>query len=175
MTINPRSPDKYVFSMQRKLQKNNPIARALTSFRAQLARCTNRNNFDFKHYGGKGIKVIYDKDAFVDYWVSESKKYPVGTKLTVDRKNTDGNYSFGNIQIIPWVENVCKSNYERAQKIDVYRFSDGCFVETITGLGGAFRLYGATTCYVNGHMKKRHKSPPRGSKMYTFRKHGDTF
>ena len=173
--FNKVSLDKYVFSMQRTLPKSNPIARALCSFRAQKARCTNKGQIDYKHYGGKGVCVSYGKDDFVNWWLKEMLKYPKGTKLTVDRVDTAGNYCFDNIQLIPWKENVRKSNYERAQLVDVYDIKTGLFVKTCRGAAEAGRFGGMGCSNVLLHMNVKTTTARLKRIKFTYRKHGDTF
>jgi hypothetical protein len=90
--------------------QNHPLKRIL---RSMIDRCSNVNNQDFKWYGSKGIQVH-------DQWV----KYPIkfiewslsnGWKkgLTIDRKNSEANYSPDNCQWITRSENARKAAIQR--------------------------------------------------------------
>ena len=63
------------------------------------SRCYNKNNKDYKYYGGRGIKVCdewrYDFKAFYDY-VTSLPGYDL--ELTIDRKDNNGNYEPGNLR-----------------------------------------------------------------------------
>ena len=61
------------------------------SWRAMIARCTNQKNNRFTRYGGRGIKVC-DRwlHSFENFLADMGKKpHP---RLTIERKNNDGNY-----------------------------------------------------------------------------------
>lgn len=95
------------------LPKESIEYKAYTSVRGQRERCDNPNNKAYKHYGAKGIKVEYSNEDFLKWWKIEASKYPLNSKLTVDRIDTNKNYCFNNIRLIPWSENVKRSNKER--------------------------------------------------------------
>ena len=55
-------------------------------------RCFNKNNQDYKNYGGRGISVCEEWEkynAFRDWALSNGYK----VDLTIERKNSNGNYS----------------------------------------------------------------------------------
>lgn len=66
-------------------------------------RCYRKNNWKYKYYGGKGVKVyepwIHDFMVFYSY-ISLLPNYKENKKLTLDRIDNDGNYEPGNLR---WV------------------------------------------------------------------------
>lgn len=57
-------------------------------------RCTNRNRWDFKHYGGRGIEFKFK--SFLEFFACLGPK-PEQT-LSLDRINNDGHYEPGNVR-----------------------------------------------------------------------------
>lgn len=68
-------------------------------------RCTNKNRFDYKDYGGRGIKVCdewrNDFQTFYDWAMLNGYK----KGLEVDRINVDGNYEPNNCRLITHSDN----------------------------------------------------------------------
>jgi hypothetical protein len=63
-------------------------------FRGAMARCRNKKNSHFKHYGGRGIKFLFrDFNQFIN----EVGMRP-SPKHSIDRINNDGNYEPGNVR-----------------------------------------------------------------------------
>lgn len=76
-------------------RKNHPLYELYHKMRQ---RCTNPKAVQYKHYGGRGIKVCerwLGLDGF-DYFVADVGPRPEGT--TLDRKDNDGNYEPGNVR-----------------------------------------------------------------------------
>lgn len=81
-------------------------------------RCNNPNNPRYSRYGGRGIKVSDDFEyfeSFVDY-LQKLPNYPYDKKgeriknTSLDRINTDGNYSIGNLRwASPFIQAANKS------------------------------------------------------------------
>jgi len=61
-------------------------------------RCDNPKAKDFKDYGGRGIRLKFTSDEFVDYVINTLKVDPRG--LQIDRINNDGHYEKGNIRFV---------------------------------------------------------------------------
>lgn len=69
---------------------------AYISWMSMWARCTDKNNKDYPRYGGRGITVIPHWNIFVRFF--EDMGDPpddaiTGERLSLDRIETDGNYS----------------------------------------------------------------------------------
>lgn len=72
-------------------------------------RCYNENDTNFKHYGGKGIKVYDDWiNSFEDFHLwSIDNGYIENSNLTIDRIDTYGNYEPSNCR---WVTQKIQNN-----------------------------------------------------------------
>lgn len=66
-------------------------------------RCTNPKNAGYKYYGGRGIKLKFTSDEFVNYVINELKINPIG--LEIDRINNNGHYERGNIRFVTHQKN----------------------------------------------------------------------
>ncbi len=84
---------------------NNTINGHLRSiFSSMKFRCTNVKAHNYKHYGGRGIKVCFvSADEFVTYVINELRVDPRG--LTIDRIDNDRHYEPGNIRFITNTKN----------------------------------------------------------------------
>lgn len=71
-------------------------------YSSMLARCYNRNATGYPDYGGRGIKIC--QEWLDDFWqfVTDVGDRPEG--LTLDRKDTNGNYEKSNIRWASWSE-----------------------------------------------------------------------
>lgn len=76
-------------------------------------RCFNPNADNYEFYGGRGITIckewLHDFQAFYDWAMGNGYK----DGLTIDRKDSDCNYSPQNCQWITLSENVIRANNER--------------------------------------------------------------
>ncbi|KKK97114.1 hypothetical protein LCGC14_2656000 [marine sediment metagenome] len=83
--------------------RNKVIGYLRYTFSRMLYRCINPNYRGYKYYGGRGIKVCFTSDEFVDYVMNVLRVDPRG--LQIDRIDNNGNYEPGNIQFV-----TCKEN-----------------------------------------------------------------
>lgn len=69
-------------------------------WRTMLSRCSNPNNKNYKHYGGRGISVCQEwQQSFVNFYKwALSNGYDQG--LQIDRKNNNGNYEPSNCRFV---------------------------------------------------------------------------
>ena len=76
-------------------------------------RCYNPNATNYQYYGGKGIAIceewLHDFQAFYDWAVANG--YREG--LSIDRKDSDGNYCPQNCMWITRSENTTRANIKR--------------------------------------------------------------
>lgn len=73
-------------------------------FQNMLYRCNNPACEEYKHYGGRGIKVMYDSaiDLYLEFKdeLRERIKNEPLNQLTFDRIDVNGNYEPGNLRIV---------------------------------------------------------------------------
>ena len=76
-------------------------------------RCQNTNATNYQHYGGKGISVceewLHDFKAFYDWAIKNGYE----DDLTIDRKDSNGDYCPENCQWITQSENATRANNKR--------------------------------------------------------------
>lgn len=74
--------------------------RAESIYYKMVSRCTNPENQDYHHYGGRGIKIyeewIHSRDSFALY-IQSLDNYD-NPDYTMDRIDNNGNYEPGNIK-----------------------------------------------------------------------------
>lgn len=71
-------------------------SRSYGIWQAMKDRCTNKNRDDFHRYGGRGISVCASWAASFEQFLADMGEPPEG--LTLERKNTDGNYELSNCE-----------------------------------------------------------------------------
>ena len=91
------------------------------SWAAMIARCSNPNNHDYQHYGGRGIRVCRRWRNFTNF-LSDMGERPKG--LEIDRIDNDGNYCPSNCR---WatrsqqMSNIRPKSAEHLRKIWITR------------------------------------------------------
>jgi hypothetical protein len=81
-----------------------------------LGRCNNPNINDFKHYGGRGIKVCDDWLSFEKFYEDFGKDYKEG--LTIDRIDVNDGYNLDNCR---WATRKVQGNNTRRNKYIEYK------------------------------------------------------
>ena len=75
-------------------------------YRAMKTRCNNVNSPDYPHYGGRGIIIEESFDTFDKFFKwSINNEFILNTKLAIDRKDNDKNYSVDNCRWTTQAEN----------------------------------------------------------------------
>jgi hypothetical protein len=82
--------------------------KAYQIFHAQKKRCYNKNSPRYKHYGAKGIKVVYSQDKFLSWYVANYPKKK--GNWHVGRKDHSKNYTFSNIEFQLAGDNTSERN-----------------------------------------------------------------
>lgn len=77
-------------------------------------RCLSKDSNDFKHYGGRGIKVC-DRWMKFENFCKDMGEIPPGT--TLERINNEGNYEPGNCRWATWADQ--KNNTRQNIKINI--------------------------------------------------------
>ncbi len=99
-----------------------------TSFKKAKARCTNPNAREFDHYGGRGIKFLFD--GFEEF-LAEVGPRP-GKEYSLDRINNEGNYEHGNVR---WATQKNQNRNKRTNRYLTYQNETLCLVSWAEKLG----------------------------------------
>lgn len=118
--------------------------RLQSTWGAMKKRCYNKNDSNYHHYGGRGIKVcdgwLHDFEAFYIWALSNG----YGNTLSIDRIDVNGNYEPTNCR---WATQQEQCNNRRnVPKHDVFGISLTC--------SEASRKYGLTTSILQHRLKK---------------------
>jgi hypothetical protein len=66
---------------------------------AIVARCTKPTNPEWKHYGGRGIKCLFETRMSFIQWVSNHLPHETYKGVEIDREDNDGHYEPGNLRL----------------------------------------------------------------------------
>lgn len=91
-------------------RKNKPWLQHLWSANT---RCNNKNNKQYKNYGGRGIKCFLNREDIKKLWFRD-KAYLM-KKPSIDRIDNNWHYTFDNCRFIELTDNIKKMNKERHQ------------------------------------------------------------
>jgi hypothetical protein len=105
-------------------RKSKPRSKLYVMWVSMKMRCKNKNDANYKNYGGRGIKLF---EGWIDFKVFKNWAIDNGYKngLTIDRIDNNGNYSPENCQFISLSANSVKRRgikltYEKAEEIREY-------------------------------------------------------
>ena len=76
-------------------------------------RCTNPNNDHYQYYGARGISVCKRWENFENFLADMGEPPP---KLTLERKNNDGNYEPGNCRWATYLEQAANKRPRKDSK-----------------------------------------------------------
>jgi len=88
-----------------RIQENRGIRHGMSKHRLYVTwcnmkdRCNNLNSLDYKNYGGRGISICERWNYFPNFAEDMDSTYQKG--LTLERKDTNGNYILSNCIWIP--------------------------------------------------------------------------
>jgi hypothetical protein len=86
--------------------------RLYNTWRAMKGRCNNSNQLDYKYYGAKGVVVCKEWESFIGFATyAFASGYIEGQ--TIDRVDTNKNYTPSNCQWLSHSDNVIKGNKNR--------------------------------------------------------------
>ncbi len=106
------------------------------SYRASKERCNSSNHIQYKDYGGRGIKNYLTLEQVKKLWFRD-KAYNM-KKPSIDRKDNDGNYEYGNCQFIELKINSAKEKIKPILQYDL----DGTFIKKWKSITSARIIYG---------------------------------
>lgn len=108
-------------------------------------RCYNKNNKDYKDYGGRGITICKEwlDDFMTFYDWSTSNGY--NDTLTIDRIDVNGNYEPNNCR---WVDMKQQSRNRRSNRLFTINGETRCLMEWCEILGLKYKTV-ATRIYTN--------------------------
>lgn len=105
-------PDLSIRNTKHGLTKLHP--RAYRSWRDMRGRCNNKNNDDYKDYGGRGITVCARWDDFAAF-MEDMGDRPRGT--SIERRNNNGNYEPTNCM---WADPTTQASNKRSNRHITY-------------------------------------------------------
>lgn len=88
------------------MSKNHPL---YGTYNAAKTRCNNKNFAQYKDYGGRGIKFLFES---FEQFLKELGEKP-SKEYTLDRIDNDGNYEPGNVR---WATRKEQNNKQRLRK-----------------------------------------------------------
>lgn len=95
-----------------------------------LERCRNSNRKDFKHYGGRGIKVCKRwRNSFLNF-VDDMGRKPSG--MTLDRRNNNQGYSPNNCR---WITTLEQNRNRSSNRILRFNGKSACVTEWAQNIG----------------------------------------
>ena len=104
-------------------------------------RCYNENCKDYKHYGGRGIKICdewLDRGAGIQTFVDWAQANGYKEGLTIDRINVDGHYEPENCRWVDRIEQAQPAESRRARR----RLHGRTGIRFLRAVAGSFQLPG---------------------------------
>lgn len=98
-------------------------------WRNMILRCDDRKRWDYKYYGGKGVKVFtdwYHVETFIEW--CESNGWSEG--LTIDRINRDDDYSPDNCRFVTQTQQARTSSQAKINLNIARSIRDNCSSRT---------------------------------------------
>lgn len=136
--------NKENIKLQMKEQHTNfPWKRVLQNIKK---RCENPKNPTYKWYGKRGIKNFLTEENIKFLWFRD-KAYLM-YKPSIDRKNSNKDYTLKNCKFIELVDNIIKSNKERNIKPILQFDLQGNFIREFKSIIEASRTVSSTSSHI---------------------------
>jgi len=120
-------------------------------------RCTNKRTKCYKNYGGRGIKCLITVEELKKLWFRD-KTYAM-KRPSIDRKDNDGNYTYGNCEYIEKGLNTAKRN-KRISKKPILQFDlNGKFIRKYLSLTEAAKITQLDLSSINKNALGKIKNP----------------
>lgn len=152
--------------MLKPLSEKHILEKARNCFYNQRQRCYTKTNPYFNNYGAKGIRVEYDRIAFMDWFLKEFKKFNEEFP-SVGRIDHSKNYSFSNIRF----ESLADNSLERIMRvgttgprraIHIIDAQTKKIIKTVESLVEAGKEAGICHTHISGYCKGKHGTTESG-------------
>lgn len=136
-----------------KMDKQYPWKRFLKLIKQ---RCNNPNHSAYKYYGGKGIICLINYEDLKTLWFRD-KAYLM-KKPSIDRKDSNKNYTFENCQFLELSINSAKRNIEGMIKSILQYDLEGNFIKKYDSITNACKKLGIDKSCISKCAKNKRKS-----------------
>jgi hypothetical protein len=133
------------------------------TLRTIKTRCNNLNFFQFKDYGGRGIKCLITEEELKELWFRD-KAYLM-KRPSIDRIDNDGNYCIENCRYIELKENISRNS----RKVILQFNLDGIFIKEWKSITQAARYYNIYISAISNCATGRKYSKSAGGYIWRYK------